>query len=59
MRGELIKMLEMENKAYFTEGGKFNPPAIPIIPENPDWGLAHQDFLPEYFDFSVLEGYKS
>ena len=58
MRGELIKMLEMENKAYFTEGGKFNPPAIPIIPENPDWGLIHQDFAPEYFDFSVLDGYK-
>ena len=29
MRGELIKMLEMENKAYFTEGGKFVLPQVP------------------------------
>ncbi len=58
MRGELIKMLRREGKAYFVEDGEFKPPFIATIPENPDAGLMHQDFTPEYFDFSVLEGYK-
>ena len=58
MRGELIKMLEREKKAYFIKEGRFAPPFTVIIPDDPNWGLAHQDFSPEYFDFSVLEGYK-
>ena len=58
MRGELIKMLEREGKAYFVKEGRFAPPVTATVPDVPNWGLAHQDFSPEYFDFSVLEGYK-